>query len=53
VAGDDKIPSDPVSALLAAATTAHELFATFVTSGFTEQQALYLVGQILAASQRQ
>jgi hypothetical protein len=48
-----KTPDDPVSALLAAAAAAHELFTTFVTSGFTDKQALYLVGQILAASQRQ
>jgi hypothetical protein len=53
VNSDDKIPGDPVSALLGAAAAAHELFTTFVTSGFTDKQALYLVGQILAASQRQ
>lgn len=45
-------PADPISALAVAATTAHELYTTLVTSGFTEGQAMYLVGQMLAATQR-
>ena len=49
----DESPADPVGALLQAAATAHEIFVTFVGSGFTEQQALYLVSQILLGSQRQ
>jgi hypothetical protein len=45
-------PQDPVSALAAAAAQAHELYVTLIGGGFSESQALYLVGQILAASTR-
>lgn len=41
---------DPISPLAMAAAQAHELYTTLVGSGFTEQQALYLVGQILASA---
>lgn len=33
--------------LLQAAVSMHEMFITLMESGFTEMQALYLVGQIL------
>lgn len=45
-------PNDPVTPLGVAATTAHEVFLSLVEAEFTEAQALYLVGQILAATQR-
>ena len=44
--------NDPVTPLAAAAATAHELYLSLVAATFTEQQALYLIGQILAATQR-
>lgn len=43
-------PDDPITQLAAAAVGMHELFISFVAAGFTEQQALYLVGQALTAS---
>jgi hypothetical protein len=46
-------PRDPIVPLAAAAAQAHELYLTFVGSGFTETQALYLVGQILVGNARQ
>lgn len=44
---DDKGPDNPIGALLDAAISMHEMFTSFVAAGFTEQQALYLVGQSL------
>lgn len=43
---------DPLSALMIAATGMHEFFRSYVEAGFTENQALYLVGQMLTASLR-
>ncbi|MGI5274856.1 hypothetical protein ACQEUU_37385 [Nonomuraea sp. CA-218870] len=43
-------PEDPITQLAAGAAQLHELYASFVAAGFTESQALYLVGQALAAS---
>jgi hypothetical protein len=40
-------PNDPFLPLLDAAVSFHEMFLNFVEAGFTEQQALYLVAQIL------
>jgi hypothetical protein len=34
------------------AVMTHEMFITYVEAGFTEHQALYLIGQIIAASLR-
>ena len=45
-------PGDPITNLAAGVAQAHELFLTLVKGGFTEGQALYLVGQMLAATQR-
>lgn len=45
-------PDDPISALAASAVGAHELFVSLVGAGFTDNQALYLVGQIVAAGAR-
>jgi hypothetical protein len=45
-------PQDPVTALAEAAASLHELYVTYVQSGFTPAQALYLVGQLITASLR-
>lgn len=42
-------PRDPISALGEMAASIHEMFLAYVKAGFTEDQALYLVGQIIAA----
>lgn len=42
-------PSDPITELAQAAMQLHELFTAYVEAGFTEQQALYLVGKIMTA----
>jgi len=48
----DETPADPITELMEGAGQMHEAFTTFVESGFTEKQALYLVGQMLCASIR-
>ena len=45
-------PEDPITQLAAAAVSLHELYESFAGAGFNENQALYLVGQALAASVR-
>jgi hypothetical protein len=45
-------PPDPITALTEAAASLHEMFLAYVKAGFTEQQALYLAGQILTAHVR-
>jgi hypothetical protein len=40
-----------MSALMMAAMSAHEMFTSLVKAGFTESQALYLTGRVIAASQ--
>lgn len=45
-------PDDPIPQLAAAAVQLHELYTAYLGAGFTENQALYLVGQILAAGVR-
>jgi hypothetical protein len=45
-------PENPLSALMVGAAMVHELWRTYVGAGFTEQQALYLVAQLLTASVR-
>lgn len=42
-------PSDPVTPLMEGAAQCHELYVTYREAGFTAEQSLYLVGQILAA----
>jgi hypothetical protein len=44
----EQIP-EPVTPLAAGAAATHEMFLTLVGGGFTEQQALYIIAQILAA----
>lgn len=45
-------PEDPITQLAAAAVSLHELYVSFTGAGFNDNQALYLVGQYLAASVR-
>jgi hypothetical protein len=45
-------PQDPVTELGAAAASLHELYVTYVQSGFTPAHAIYLCGQIITASLR-
>ncbi len=45
-------PDDPITQLAAAAAHLHELYCAYVQAGFSEQQALYLVGQIVASAAR-
>ena len=40
----------PLSEMAASAVATHEMFESFVSAGFTRTEALYLVGQILAAA---
>jgi hypothetical protein len=46
-------PVDPVSPLAELAAAHHELFASYVAAGFTPDQAIYLVGQMVRASASQ
>ena len=46
---EQQIPADPMSELMMGAAAAHELFISFVSQGFNEQQALYLVGQMITS----
>lgn len=48
----DGMPADPISDLRAGAAQLHELFMSFVESGFSEGQALYLVGVLIAAMRK-
>jgi hypothetical protein len=45
-------PEDPITELAAAAAQMHELFRSYVEAGFTENQALYLLGQLISGSVR-
>lgn len=44
-------PKNPISVLLEAAISMHELYTSFVAAGFTEAQALTLVAQTLRPQQ--
>jgi hypothetical protein len=44
-------PKNPISVLLEAAISMHELYSSFVAAGFTEAQALTLVAQTLRPQQ--
>jgi hypothetical protein len=50
--GTNSEPENPLSELMVGAAMMHELYRTYVEAGFTEQQALYLVGQLLTANIR-
>jgi hypothetical protein len=43
-------PEDPITALAQSAVGAHEMFIAFVGAGFTDSQALYLVGQVMVSA---
>src|SRR5690606_5978938 len=43
-------PDDPITQLAAAAAHLHELYSALAHAGFTEQQALYLVGQLVISA---
>lgn len=43
------IEPEPRTPLQEAAAQAHEMFTTFMGQGFTESQAIYLVGQVLVS----
>jgi hypothetical protein len=45
-------PPDPFGPMAESAVQPHQVFRSYVDAGFTEQQAIYLTGQILAASIR-
>jgi hypothetical protein len=45
-------PVDPISSIAESAAATHEMFISYVAAGFTEPQALYLIGQMLAAMTR-
>lgn len=45
----DDLPGDPISDLAQSAAQMHELFTAYLDAGFNEQQALYLLGQIIHA----
>lgn len=44
---DDKNLPEQLTALVEAAVSMHEMFLSLTAAGFTEAQALYLVGQVL------
>ncbi len=45
-------PTDPITQLGEAAAQSHELFTSYLNAGFSESQALYLVGQIITSAIR-
>jgi hypothetical protein len=46
MAGDGAgLPPDPITGWAQGAAAVHEMYISYVAGGFTEQQALYLVGQ--------
>ena len=48
-----KLPPDPMTAMAELASNLHEVFIAYVAAGFTEGQAIYLVGQILRGGMQQ
>ena len=46
-------PREPAAAMRVAAATMREMFIALLNEGFTEDQALRIVGQILEASRPQ
>lgn len=43
----DDMPDDPFSGLADMSASIHEWFITLMKGGFTERQALYLIGSII------
>ena len=46
-------PNDPLTLLRQAAVQMHEMFKTYVEAGFTDHQALYLVGQMIQSHRQE
>lgn len=44
------IPTEPNADMRLAARTAWQAYSAFIEQGFTEQQALYLVGEMLTST---
>ena len=42
-------PEDPMTLMAQGATELHEMFTSYIKAGFTRKEALYLVGQYMAA----
>lgn len=49
---NDGAPADPISGLAAGAAAVHELFLSYVTAGFSADQALYLTGVCVSTAMR-
>lgn len=49
----DKLPGEPLSAMVEAAVSMQELFLSFVQAGFTEAQALHMVTACVLDALRQ
>jgi len=45
----DQTPPDPMSALQEASTQIHEMYISYIDAGFTQHEALYLIGQMIQA----
>lgn len=50
--GANRMP-EPMTQMAEAAAQLHEMFTAYTEAGFTEQQALYLVGQHIRAISQQ
>lgn len=48
----DTLPPDPVTPVQGSAASIHELFESWVTAGFTRNEALWLTGLILVNGAR-
>lgn len=46
---DDDTPADPFGQMAAAAVALHDLLVSLIAAGFSEGQALYLVGVMVTA----
>lgn len=44
---ENPMPADPMTELGTAAAGMHEIYLGYIEAGFTPQQSLYLVGQML------
>ncbi len=48
-----EFPADPITGLREGAVSLHECFLSYIAAGFTETQAMYLVGVVLATALNQ
>lgn len=46
------MPADPVTELMEMAAAMHELYRSWVDAGFTDEQAMRLLGSMIDASMR-